>query len=79
MATNYEKALAFVDEETDKIDKKYWINLPTEYTVQYDGMLRDVRIALRDEGVYSGKMLTLLRKIRCSGNPAAAECTEKLE
>ena len=79
MAANYDRALAFVDEETAKIDKKYWINLPQEYSVQYDKMLRDVRLALRDEGVYSAKMLTLLRKIRCKGNPSAAECTEKLE
>lgn len=79
MAENYDRALEFVDKETAGIDPKYWINLPPEYTSQYNDMLRDVRIALRDEGVYHGKMLTLLRKIRCKSNPAAAECTEKLE
>ena len=42
-------------------------------------MLRDVRIKLRDEGVYDGKMLKLMRKLRCKNNPVAAECVEKLE
>ena len=46
---------------------------------KYQQMLRNVRIELRDEGVYHPVTLRLLRKLRCAGNPAAAECVEKLE
>ena len=69
----------FVKKETQEIDPKYWMDLSPETTQEYNEMLRDVRIKLRDEGVYDGKMLKLMRKLRCKTNPAAAECAEKLE
>ena len=79
VASYFDRVNEFVEKETKEIDPKYWINLSDEATQQYGGMLRDVRIQLRDQGVYDGKMLKLMRKLRCKTNPAAAECVEKLE
>ena len=42
-------------------------------------MLRAVRVELREEGVYDGTMLRLLKGLRCKENPAEAECAENLE
>jgi hypothetical protein len=67
------------ESKTQEIDPKYWIDLDNDAKQEYGEMLRDVRIKLRDQGVYDGKMLKLMRKLRCKTNPAAAECVEKLE
>jgi hypothetical protein len=75
----FDKVSEFVEKETKEIDPKYWVDLSSDAKQQYGGMLRDVRIKLRDQGVYDGRMLKLMRKLRCKTNPAAAECVERLE
>ena len=79
VASYFDRVNEFVKKETNEIDPKYWIDLPEDVQQQYGNILRDVRIKLRDKGVYDGKMLKLMRKLRCKSNPAAAECAEKLE
>lgn len=79
VAEYFDRVNEFVEKETQEIDPKYWIDLSEDAKQQYGEMLRDVRIKLRDQGVYDGKMLKLMRKLRCKTNPAAAECVEKLE
>ncbi len=79
VASYFDRVNEFVERETKEIDPKYWIDLSDDTKQQYASMLRDVRIKLRDQGTYDGKMLKLMRKLRCKTNPAAAECAEKLE
>jgi hypothetical protein len=79
VASYFDRVNEFVEKETQAIDSKYWIELSEENKQKYNEMLRDVRIKLRDQGAYDGKMLKLMRKLRCKANPAAAECSEKLE
>jgi hypothetical protein len=79
VASYFDRVNEDVEKATLEIDPKYWMDLSAETAQQYNEMLRDVRIKLRDEGVYDGNMLKLMRKLRCKTNPAAAECTEKLE
>jgi hypothetical protein len=79
VASYFDRVNETVKKETSAIDPKFWMELSPETTQQYNEMLRDVRIQLRDQGVYNSKMLRLMRKLRCKANPAAAECAEKLE
>lgn len=79
VASYFDRVNEFVKKETNEIDPKYWIDLSADTKQQYRSMLRDVRIKLRDQGAYDGTMLKLMRKLRCKTNPAAAECSEKLE
>lgn len=79
VAEYFDRVNEFVEKETNEIDPKYWMELSDDAKQQYGQMLRDVRIKLRDQGIYDGKMLKLMRKLRCKTNPAAAECVEKLE
>ena len=78
-ASMFDRAMNFIEKDTAEIDDKYWMDLSAENIVKYNEMLRSVRITLRDEGVYDGRMLRLLRRLRCAENPTAAECAEKLE
>lgn len=79
VAESYNQVSEFVARDTRAIPDKYWVDLSPEDVAQYNLMLRDVRIALRDEGVYHPIMLKILRKLRCRENPVNAECVEKLE
>lgn len=76
---NFDAAFEFIERATKTIDPKYWVKLNPKDVPGYAAMMRQSRIALRDKGVYDGKMLKLLRKIRCKKNPTDAECAENLE
>ena len=78
-ASMFDQMMAHIDRDTAEIDQKYWIELSQENVDKYNEMLRSVRIGLRDEGVYDGRMLRLMRRVRCQETPAAAECAEQLE
>lgn len=75
----YDNVVEQVDQATAEIPDQYWVDLAPADIDKYNLMLRDVRLALREEGIYHPTMLKILRKLRCRENPANAECVEKLE
>jgi hypothetical protein len=77
--SNFPKALEHILTAEKDIPEKYWIELPKEKHNQYKAMLRQVRLELRDEGVYDKHMLKILFKLRCKSDPSHYECIEKLE
>ena len=79
VASYFDRALALIRKDEAAIDTKYWMILSDADYQKYQQMLRNVRIALREEGVYHPVTLRLLRKLRCAENAAAAECVEQLE
>jgi len=78
-ATRYEEAYKLVEVAEAEIKQEYWVRPSVENLEGYTKMLRDVRISLRDEGVYDAKALRLMRKVRCKNNPTNSECAEKRE
>lgn len=76
---NIERSLALIDKAEKEIDAKYWIEIPKADSLKYDELMRQSRIALRDDGIYNAETLSLLRKVRCKLDSVRAECTEKLE
>jgi hypothetical protein len=76
---NYDKIAEALNNETKTIPKHWWIEIPPKDKVQYESMMQHARITLRNKGYYSGKMLTLERKIRCKYNPANSECVNPVE
>lgn len=79
IAAQFDRALDHVSKDTAEIEDKYWLDLAQADIDKYNEMLRGVRLMLRDEGVYDPRMLTLLRRLRCADDPAAAECVEQVE
>lgn len=77
--TFFDRAADLIEQDTKGINEEYWIDIPEEDMTRYNNMFRDVRLMLRDDGVYHPVMLSLMRKLRCSTNASAAECVEKLE
>jgi solute-binding AdeT-like protein len=78
-ASRFEEAYKIVEVAEAEIKEKYWVRPSPENMEGYTKMLREVRISLRDEGVYDAKALRLMRKVRCKKDPANAECAEKRE
>lgn len=76
---SFDNAFKFIEKATATIDKKYWLEIPKVDKVAYDQLLRKSRITLRDNGVYDGNMLKIMRILRCKAAPTRAECAEKLE
>lgn len=63
-------------ELTEKtIPAKYWIPITNEVKDEWSETFRHNRIALREQGIYNSKALSLFRKVRCSIEPGLAECT----
>ncbi|ABC27463.1 conserved hypothetical protein [Hahella chejuensis KCTC 2396] len=78
-AGRYEEAYQIIRDAEAEIKDEYWMRPATQKLEGYDKLLREVRMALRDEGAYDSRALTLMRKVRCKTNPTAGECVENLE
>ena len=65
--------------EEDKVPDKWWIDIPAGDRQEYDALMQQARLELRDQGYYSADMLTLQRKIRCRADGAREECTDPVE
>ena len=79
ITTRYDDYYRLIHRAEADIEEKYWIRLDAERVNRYDDMLREVRIRMRDEGIYHAKALSLMRQVRCKFNPSQAECVEKRE
>ena len=77
--SNFPKALEHIIAAEKGIPEKYWVDLPVKKHGEYKEMLRQVRLELRDEGIYDERMLKILFKLRCKTNPSHYECSQKLE
>jgi len=58
-----------------EIPAHYWIKTSPETKNTLDKFKREIRLALRDEGIHDSKALKLLWKIRCSEDPSRSECS----
>ena len=74
-----DKAYAFVDREEKGIPEKYWLDLTASDKAKYVEMMRQARIQMTAEGDYDPRMISLLKRVRCTKNPGAAECSLKDE
>ena len=61
------------------IDPKYWLDIPANEKVGYIKLMREARISMTDEGIYNKKMMSILKKVRCSQDPTSFECSIKGE
>jgi|TARA_R110002073_G_scaffold25832_3_gene85339 hypothetical protein len=75
----YDQIMTRINAEATKVPAKWWIEIPEEDKSEYEQMMMEARIQLRDEGYYDGEMLTLQRKIRCKLDQARAECSNPKE
>jgi len=68
-------AVQMIEKVEGQVPAKYWMDLSPEEQKKYFGMMREARLQLTKEGVYHPDMMTVLKRVRCSHEPTAGECT----
>lgn len=74
-----EEVYKIIADAEAEIKPEYWMDPAPEQIEAYRVMMRDVRIQLRDRGVYDARALRLMKAVRCRLEPAQAECSQALE
>lgn len=68
-----------VVQQTGDIPQDLWIDISLDDKQEYQTLMQQARIELRDRGYYDADMLRLQRRIRCKYEPVHPECSAKLE
>tara|TARA_R110001592_G_scaffold52511_8_gene160689 strand:+ start:6518 stop:7519 length:1002 start_codon:yes stop_codon:yes gene_type:complete len=63
-----------VEDAEAEIPAKYWIKTDAKTKLEITKFKRDIRLALKAEGVHHPVALKMLWKIRCANEPSNAEC-----
>ncbi len=77
--TQFDRALQIIKKAEADIPLAIWLDLSPEDVVRYAGIMRDIRIELAQQGVYSKRGLKIIKRVRCKVNPADPECSTKSE
>jgi hypothetical protein len=76
---NYDLIMARLGEETSKVPPRWWIDIPQRDQQEYEIMMQQARLHLRDQGYYDPEMLALQRRVRCRFDGSRAECVNPVE
>ncbi|GAC1369699.1 MAG: hypothetical protein NVS3B3_01570 [Aquirhabdus sp.] len=74
-----DRQMATVNKIENSIDPHYWDVVPPNVAPGYVKILRESRLSLTRDGIYSKKMNSILKKIRCRQDPTNYECPLKDE
>jgi hypothetical protein len=77
--TQFDRALQLVKQSDASIPPSTWLELSSENAYKYTLMLRESRIDIAQKGMYDKRGLKIIKRIRCSVNPADPECATKSE
>lgn len=76
---HFDKAMTHIRQAEAGIPEHYWLDLPEKMALDYQEMLRNIRINLTTAEVYDVRMMRLMLKLRCRSNPGHHECSEQRE
>lgn len=77
--SRFETMERLVAAQVGEIPEGTWIEIPDDDKAEYQVMMQEARIQLREREYYDPDMLTLQRKVRCKFEPAHFECTNPVE
>lgn len=75
VAQEMPKALEAVKKIDRQIPDKAWLKMNDADKTEYTAMMREARISLSKDDVYNGCALRLMKKVRCSVDGKASECS----
>jgi len=76
---SYNLIMERLDIEAAKVPQHWMIPIPQKDKKEYEIMMQEARLQLRQKGYYDARMLTLQRKIRCKLDASRAECSNPVE
>lgn len=71
----FDKAVKLARNYESRISESWWISIPDSDQARYNKMFRQVRLKLREKGVYNRKILSVMRMDRCKKDPLRPECS----
>jgi hypothetical protein len=77
--SQFDRALQVIRQADAGIPPGTWLELSPENAYKYSLMLRESRIDIAQQGIYDKRGLKVIKRVRCSVNPADAECSTKSE
>ena len=77
--SQFDRAMQLIKQADASIPAATWMDLSPENAYKYTLMLRESRIDIAQKGLYDKRGLKVIKKIRCSVNPADSECSTKSE
>jgi len=72
-------AFAYIRQQEADVDSKYWMHVPLADRDGYTQIMRQARLALAKNGFYDRRMLSILKRVRCSTEPDQGECSQNDE
>ncbi|MEQ5835799.1 putative solute-binding protein [Marinobacter sp. NFXS9] len=69
-----DEAYGLIQQAEKDIPASTWMHPTQQQVADYDRMLGEVRVSLRDAGTYDARALKLMRAIRCKDDATRAEC-----
>jgi hypothetical protein len=79
VAARFEQVLPIIQRVEKDIPESMWIDPPASDVDRYMVMMRQGRVVMADKGFYDKTGLKIIKKIRCSIQAEAPECTEPTE
>lgn len=79
LAVNFDDTVAASKTADQSIPASAWVDLDAATRARWDDLFLEVRVDLRDNGVYDGDMLRVMRQLRCANDSARAECAQPRE
>ncbi len=77
--SQFDRAMKIIQIAEKGIPASAWDDLPADSIPKYVLMLREARTDIAKQGLYNKTGLNIIKKARCSINPADAECASKTE
>lgn len=80
VAGQFDTAMNVVNSSESAIESRYWTEMESPEKAQaFERKMQQLRIQLRDQGIYDAEVLTLLRKARCYQDSSRWECASPVE
>ncbi len=75
----FDRVIKQLKVQTGEIPSHWWIKIPEKEKQDYEVMMQQARIELREADYYDGLMLRIQRKVRCKLDPTRFECPNPVE
>lgn len=74
-----DKVAQQIELQTGEIPEHWWIQIPEEEKLNYEVVMQQARIELREADYYDGLMLKIQRMVRCKIEPTRFDCSNPVE
>ena len=75
----FDDIMEFINREAERVPEHWMVDIPEEDRQEYEVMMQEARVTLREMDYYDEDMLNLQRRIRCRYDPERYECSDPQE